>query len=85
MKVHLVSAPQPLSYYPDTSAANSVCGQLIDRAEIVMVWDEQVIGAEPMLSAVCFCRKCIEIAHEEHLVKTERRYLYGVVKGQPYE
>ena len=82
MKCHLVSSPLPFNYLDDFAEAVVVCGQTLRPFELVMVWDEQVIGAEPMLSAVCFCRKCIEKAHEEHLVKTERRYLYGVVKGQ---
>ena len=79
MKCHLVSSSSPLS---TAVTLAGVCGVVLQNPEVVMVWDEQVIGSEPMLSRVNFCRKCIEIAHEEHLVKTERRYLYGVVKGQ---
>jgi hypothetical protein len=81
MKAHLVSSPQPvLDNVAETIVG--VCGVLLEDPEIVMVWDGQVIGSEPMLSRVNFCGRCIEKAHEEHLVKTERRYLYGVVKGQ---
>jgi hypothetical protein len=78
MKAHIVSSPNPLE---DLSMVVTLCLQELEAGKQVFVWDEQSIGAEPMLSAVCFCRKCIEKAHEEHLVKTERRYLYGVVKG----
>jgi hypothetical protein len=79
VKAHLVATADPLL---DHGMVETLCSQTLYPAKQVFMWDEQIMGAELLLSAVNTCRTCIDRSREQRLAQAPRRYVYGVVKGE---